>query len=85
MAVKGFVYRGEDRTVEDVDRRSKMKSGLYDSVVMEGVPTFKPREGENTIRILPGTWKDTFVVEVTGFSYPLATVSAVKVTGPGSR
>lgn len=47
----GFVYRG--RTSEDVTRRAKQSSGRYDSFVEGEVTWFKPREGENTIRLLP--------------------------------
>jgi hypothetical protein len=56
---KPFVYRGATRTAEDITRRTKMSSGAYDSTVLEGFTIFKPKEGENTIRILPLTWEDT--------------------------
>jgi hypothetical protein len=51
-----FQYRG--RTSEDVNRRAKQQSGTYDSYLVQEVMTFKAKEGENTIRILPGTWDD---------------------------
>lgn len=56
---KPFVYRGATRTAEDITRRTKISSGAYDSTVLEGFTIFKPKEGENTIRILPLTWEDT--------------------------
>lgn len=47
----GFSYRG--RTSEDVSRRAKQSSGRYDSFLNEEVVWFKPRDGENRIRIIP--------------------------------
>lgn len=58
-ASKPFVYRGGNRTAEDITRRTKMSSGLYDSTIQEGFSMFKPKEGENTVRILPLSWEDT--------------------------
>ena len=49
-----FKYRG--RTTEDVQRRAKQSSGRYDSYVSEEVTWFKPRAGENCIRLIP--WLD---------------------------
>lgn len=57
MASK-FKYRGDKRTVEDVARRAKHSSGMYDSTIMDGFTQFKPKEGENQVRILPFTWED---------------------------
>ncbi len=54
----GFVYRGNLRTTEDVARRAKHSSGLYDSAILDGFTPYKPKEGENIIRILPFTWTD---------------------------
>ena len=47
----GFKYR--KRTSESVSRRAKQSSGAYDSFLPSDVVMFKPREGENVIRILP--------------------------------
>lgn len=55
---KGFVYRGRERTVESVTRKSKQGSGLYDSYLSQDITTFKAKEGENTVRIMPPTWED---------------------------
>lgn len=50
-----FEYRG--RTAESVERRkSKMAAGSFDKIFKSDIPTFKPKEGENHIRILPPTW-----------------------------
>jgi len=51
-----FEYIGEERTEEDVTRRANAKSGTYDSYLVSDVQMFKAKEGENTVRILPGTW-----------------------------
>ena len=60
MAIKGkFVYKGRDRSVEDVSRKSRQKPGLYDNFILSDFPTFKVKEGENAVRILPPTWEDT--------------------------
>lgn len=59
MAKKaGFVYRGRDRTVEDVTRRSQQKGGNYDGILLPDVVKLKVKEGENEHRILPPTWED---------------------------
>jgi len=54
-----FKYHGRSRKVEDVVRRSKQSGGSYDSFLIPGIIKYKPREGENRIRVLPRTWKDT--------------------------
>ncbi len=53
-----FRFRGGKRTVEETTRRSKRSSGGYDSILDPDIPMFKPKEGENCIRILPPTWQD---------------------------
>ena len=59
MAKERFVYRGRERTVESVVRKSKQGGGLYDSYLSSDIPLFKSKEGESCIRILPPTWEDT--------------------------
>ena len=51
-----FQYRG--RTSEENQRRAKQSSGRYDSFIEGEVIWFKPREGENTIRIIPWASSD---------------------------
>jgi hypothetical protein len=59
MAKAGrFVYRGRDRTTEDVSRRAHQSGGAFDSFINPDFQMFKPREGENEVRILPPTWED---------------------------
>ena len=53
-----FKYRGKERTVESVTRRSRESSGNFESYVLSDVKMFKPKEGENNVRILPPTWED---------------------------
>jgi hypothetical protein len=55
----GFKYRGSDRTVESVARRSKQAGGAYDSYLQSSLTMYKVKEGENCVRILPPTWDDT--------------------------
>jgi hypothetical protein len=50
----GFQYAG--RTAEEVNRRAKESSRSYDSIFEDGFVVYKPKEGENIIRILPPTW-----------------------------
>lgn len=54
-----FVYRGKQRTVESVVRKSKQSGGSYDSYLIGDAPKYSPKEGECTVRILPGSWEDT--------------------------
>ena len=55
----GFKYRGRDRTVEGVSRRSRQAGGAYDSYLQASLTMYKVKEGENCVRILPPTWEDT--------------------------
>lgn len=59
MAKRGkFVYRGGDRTVEEVVRKSKQSGGAYDSYLQSDVQMLKVKEGETTLRILPPSWDE---------------------------
>jgi hypothetical protein len=53
-----FKYRGGDRTVEDVVKRSKQSGGSYDSYLGPDCTFYKSSEGDHTVRILPPTWDD---------------------------
>lgn len=55
---KGFTYRGEGRTAESVSRKAKQAGGVFDSYLPSEVPIYKPKDGENCIRVMPGTWED---------------------------
>lgn len=56
MAREPFRYYGEDRTEEDLDQQAR--SSAFDSIFNSQVKVFKPREGENCVRILPPGWND---------------------------
>lgn len=58
MAKGKFVYRGSDRTAEDITRKASEGTRDYDNIFKPGIPVFKPKEGENCIRILPSTWDE---------------------------
>ena len=58
MAKSRFVYRGGERNSADVHRRAKQSGGTYDSFLVPDIQTFKAKEGEVTVRILPATWED---------------------------
>jgi gp32 DNA binding protein like len=51
---KRFPYQPRDPNVVKI--RSNQRSGDFDSIYKERVKIFKPREGKNTIRILPPSW-----------------------------
>lgn len=53
---KKFVYKKRDDG--EVTRRAEKKGGLRDGYIKDGLPFFKPKEGTNTIRIMPPTWDD---------------------------
>lgn len=54
-----FKYRGGTRTVETITRNSQQSGGLYDSYLKQGIQMYKAKEGDCTVRILPGSWEDT--------------------------
>jgi hypothetical protein len=53
----GFVYR--PRKLEDVKRRAERPAGRFDSYFKAGFDSWRPKVGENVIRILPPTWEDS--------------------------
>src|SRR3974390_1371739 len=52
-------FKFEPRSAESVKSRINQSSGGFDSYINSKFPRFKPSDGENRIRILPRTWKDT--------------------------
>lgn len=48
-----FVYRGKDRTADDISKKAKESTRDYDGVFKPGLSVYKPKEGENCVRILP--------------------------------
>lgn len=53
-----FVYRGSERTAADISRKASEGSRDFDTPLKQAIPTFKPKEGENCIRIMPSTWAE---------------------------
>lgn len=51
-----FKYR--ERSADDVKKRAEQTGGRFDSIFQQGFDTFRPKEGENVLRILPPTWDD---------------------------
>lgn len=60
-----FKYQG--RSAESIKRAAAESSGNYDDWLKAGPPRFKPRDGENTIRIMPAT--STWDIEKWGDSW----------------
>lgn len=54
--VKRFQYTQRDPG--SIKRQANQRGGDGDFLLKEGVKTFKPKEGKNTIRIMPPTWAD---------------------------
>lgn len=52
----GFSYK--KRTADDVKKRAEQSGGRFDSPFKQGFDVFRPKDGENLIRILPPTWDD---------------------------
>ncbi len=51
-----FEYRPASK--EHVKRRATQSSGAFDNYIREEFEIFTPPEGDNIVRILPGTWLD---------------------------
>lgn len=56
MARSGFKYKRRERTAEDMRRKASEGSRDWDRLWTVDVKVFKPKEGENIVRILPPTW-----------------------------
>lgn len=55
---KRFVNRAKNRSTETVVKASKASGSSFDSYLKDGTQFYKPRDGENNIRILPVSWDD---------------------------
>lgn len=51
---RGFSYKKRDK--ETLKERANMKGGNYDTYIKPKFKQWKPKDGKNTIRILPPTW-----------------------------
>lgn len=56
MAKEKFKYRAPDPS--KVKEHSEQSGGSFDSILKQGFDMYRPKNGENTIRILPPTFKD---------------------------
>lgn len=54
----GFKFKYKARSAEDVKKRAEQTGGRFDSPVKRGFDMWRPKSGENVIRILPPTWDD---------------------------
>jgi len=52
----GFVYAPPD--AKKIKERSEQTGGRFDSIFQNGIDTWRPKVGDNLIRILPPTWDD---------------------------
>jgi gp32-like DNA binding protein len=52
----GFVYK--PRSEASVKERAEQTGGQYDGIFKSGLDTFRAKNGDNLIRILPATWDD---------------------------
>jgi hypothetical protein len=52
----GFKYK--KRSAEDIKKRADQTGGNFDSPLKQGFDMWRPKTGENVIRILPPTWED---------------------------
>src|SRR5512135_3474719 len=57
MTKARFEYDGGSRTVDDIHKQQRL-GGVNDYFLASDVKRYKPREGENCVRILPPRWKD---------------------------
>lgn len=53
----GGKFKYQKRSRESVRDAANQNSGNYDSIVKDGTKLYKPKDGKNTVRILPPTWE----------------------------
>lgn len=56
MAKESFKYRRRERTADDIRSKASEGSRDFDNLWKGDVKLFKPKDGENILRILPATW-----------------------------
>lgn len=56
MKERRFEYKKRDD--KETKRRASQTSGMYASPFKDTYPKFKPKSGDNNLRILPPTWKN---------------------------
>src|SRR5574338_1231875 len=53
-----FKFDYKKRSFDDANDRAQMGSGAYDKFTIDGIKMWKPKNGNNLIRILPPTWDE---------------------------
>jgi hypothetical protein len=53
-----FKFKYKARSADDIKKRAEQTGGRFDSPVKRGFDMWRPKAGENQIRILPPTWDD---------------------------
>lgn len=56
MREKRKTFKYKKRSAEDLDRRTNQSNNKFDTVLVKEAKFFKPKDGDNNIRILPPTW-----------------------------
>lgn len=54
----GSSFSYKKRSAADVKKRAEQSGGNFDSPFLSGVDTYRPKNGESAVRILPATWDD---------------------------
>lgn len=62
-----MAFKYEGRSAESIKKEAAAASGSYDDYMKAGTQKFKPRDGDNAIRILPPGWEDKRPVEQGGW------------------
>lgn len=52
----GFVYK--ERSLESVKQRAERQGGRFDTPFKGNIDVYRPKTGDNVLRILPPTWED---------------------------
>jgi hypothetical protein len=55
---KGSKFQYKPRDPAKMKERATAKGGNFDSIFKSGFDTWRPKEGDNTVRILPPMWED---------------------------
>lgn len=51
-----FSFKYRPRSVDDIKKRANQTGGRFDVPVKPGFDMWRPKDGENVVRILPATW-----------------------------
>lgn len=56
QARRRFQYK--PRSAKVVEQRASQQGTMFDAIIKSQYKTFKPKKGENSVRIMPPTWED---------------------------